>query len=135
GSGKPIVSRPAELRCLSRHIEPIDVRNVETEVARTSGLASVSMHLLASAFRQLGWRLAGARPRQRLSTIIGLDLGIRSAIRPVFRNLVSSVTVDAMTDELHDRRGLVRCLSERLNSGIERGDGWVIVELARLGRR
>jgi hypothetical protein len=81
------------------------------------GLPSLSMSVLASVFRAIN-RLAPPGSRDNFAAGIGIDLGLRGPFGPIFRNLMSLVTVRARPEELAEREALIRSLSRQMREAL-----------------
>jgi hypothetical protein len=115
GSGEEDKPRKGELRIAGRVIEPDQVRGIRQRAIAVCGLPSLSMTILASAFRAV--RALGPPERntgRRYMAGIGLDLNLRASGEALFQNLLGLVAINARPEELADREGLVRMLSQQM---------------------
>lgn len=136
GNGLQTLEGPPVYRCLTRSLDKATTRNLEAHAAKACGFASLSMSLLAGAYRSI-WagRSSDADAHELLAAGVGIDLGLRRSQRLVFSNLVSVVPVYAFSDELGDRDELVRILSRRLRERIQRSNDWSLIHLTSMLRR
>jgi hypothetical protein len=104
-------------------------REISSSVAAACRFPALSMALLASVFRtgrQLGF---STEPQCRITTGIGLELGLRDDNGPLFQNLSSVVPLAARSTELDDREQLTRALNAQLRERLARHYDLGLVEL------
>jgi len=115
--GQPQRSRPGavQLRIATRQLDIAETKALQTHVVSVCGFPSLSMALMASAFRVIH-RLSPQRANGEGSCVagIGVDLGLRGKKELTFQNLVSVVPVSAKLEDLGDRDNLVRNLSRQM---------------------
>jgi hypothetical protein len=110
-----------QLSIATRSLTADQTRLLQSNLAKISGVLSLSMGILASSFRaidRLGDRQANTGCR--LAAGIGLDLGLRSDGLPSFCNLMSVLPVSVRPEDLSDRGILVRNLCHQLRDCLER---------------
>jgi hypothetical protein len=136
GTGEEDKPRCVNLRIVTRTIDPDLTRAIQRRGVELCGLPSVSMTILACAFRAL--RELGPETRnadRNYVAGIGLDLGVRGNGQAILQNLLSVVPITAQPGDLADRDGLVRALSrqmrDRLDSKVDLG----VLRLARVFER
>jgi len=115
GRANPSGAKLMEQRIVVRQLKAAQTLALQARVVRVCGFPSLSMALMASAFRALD-RLSSPRVNGGDSCIagIGVDLGLRAKKELTFQNLVSVVPIRAPLEELRDRDNLVRFLSRQL---------------------
>lgn len=118
--GNEVFFRGAKLGVASREIDRERTRGVQAHLARWGGVPSLSMAILASAFRAIG-RLGPGEQNVGRNFVagIGLDLGLRSGRSPSFQNLMSVVPLSACAEDLENREDLVCILSNQLRARLE----------------
>jgi hypothetical protein len=111
GNG-PVQARIATV-CLAEDA----TRALQAHTTQAGGLPSLSLVVLASAFRAVG-RLAPAvgAVGRRVLTGIGIDLGRRGRRELTFQNLVSLVPLSVRLEDLADRDGLLRALGVQMRA-------------------
>ena len=128
------VCSPQPLGFLSRELDREQTRSLAANVARACGFPGLSMALLASVFRA-GQQTGLAQPAgARLTTGIGLDLGLRGAGEPLFDNLSSVVPIVAQSDQLLCRRELTQALNAQLRDRLQRRIDLGVIALSDLFR-
>jgi hypothetical protein len=134
--GRP-TAEPAQVRFAVRRLDEGQTRALRDRVIRVCGFPSLSMALVASAFRVV----AGLSPQRRagshnLIVGIGVDLGLRGEQGPIFQNLTSLLPLRARSEDLADRDGLLRQLTGQFRERLEnRFDLGTLRAVGRLNRR
>jgi hypothetical protein len=137
GGEQGIRPRRSGLRITMREIGSDETRRIRTRVVRECGLPSLSMAILASAFRairQLGPQEHNADRRYMAG--IGLDLRTGNGDREaLLQNLLSVVAINALTDQLDDRGGLLRYLNAQMRDRLEKKIDLGALRVTRLFQR
>jgi hypothetical protein len=130
GTGEEDKPRQVHLRIATRVLEPDAVRAIHAHSGRLCGLPSMSMTILACAFRAIQ-RLAPAERNAERNYIagIGLDMNLRRQERAVLQNLMSVVPVFARPQELADRDELIRVLSRQIRQRVQAKIDWGVLRL------
>jgi hypothetical protein len=131
GSGEEDKPRKGALRIAGRVIEPDQVRAIRQRAIAVCGLPSLSMTILAGAFRAV--RALGPPERntgRRYMAGIGLDLNLRASGEALFQNLLGLVAINARPEELADREGLVRMLSQQMRDRLVQRHDTGVMRLA-----
>ncbi|HUG92612.1 MAG TPA: condensation domain-containing protein [Planctomycetaceae bacterium] len=123
---------PVRFEMAARSLSVDESQRVSARSAQICGVPSVSMALLAAAFRALG-RHTSERPLRRRSFLagIGVDLGNRGRQSLAFQNLMSIVPLRAGWRDLDDYERLVRLLHEQFRSRLRNAADLGLLELAR----
>jgi hypothetical protein len=127
---------PGPGRLAVRSLTAADTERLAARLRKLCGYESVAPAVLASAFRATSActpRRYG--PRARCRTSVPISLRPAAAVQPIFRNLVSTVTVSAAREELADRDRLTRALNARVRDGLRRGEDLGALQLLALDRR
>ncbi len=123
--------RQVHLNVATRSLDSEATRAIHAQAVKLCGLPSLSMAILASAFRAMGQLGPSDRNGQRNYVAgIGLDLNLRSGGNPLFQNLLSIVPISARPQELASRPELVQLLSRQFRSRLESRIDLGIVRLA-----
>jgi hypothetical protein len=132
----PDSTGPPSLRFASRCVEAEPTRAIRAGVVGLCGYPSVSMAILASAFRAIA-RLSPFRwPQRRQFTAgIGMDLNLRAGHAPAFQNLMSLVPIAAEPEDLDDRDRLVRMLSGQMRQRIDERIDLGVLRMVGMCRR
>lgn len=121
----PEPAGPAALHIAARTLEREETAALRARVIALCGFPSLSMAMLASAFRAIGQLAPSSHHGGHLVAGIGVGLDLHAREAPAFQNLTSLVPIRAERDDLADRDALVRVLSaqmrERLATGIDLG--------------
>jgi long-chain acyl-CoA synthetase len=127
---------PGQLRIVGRCLGEHETTALQSRVVEVCGYPSLSMALVASAFRAIG-RLSPQRWPGGCNLVagIGVDLGLRGHTRPIFQNLVSLVPIRARSENLEDRDELVQILSRQLLERLEQDADLGMVQLVTLFSR
>jgi hypothetical protein len=122
GNATQAGTTPGEVGMTARCLDAGATAAVQRRVQALGGMPSLSMTILASAFRAVG-RLAGARQGRTdfFHAGIGVDLGLRGRHGPLLGNLMSMVSLMARAGDLAERDALVRQLSAQLRHRIANG--------------
>jgi hypothetical protein len=134
--GRP-TAEPAQVRFAVRRLDEEQTRALRDRAIHVCGFPSLSMALVASAFRAV----ADLSPQRRagshnLIVGIGVDLGLRGEQGPIFQNLTSLLPLRARSEDLADRDGLLRQLTGQLRERLEnRFDLGTLRAVGRLNRR
>jgi hypothetical protein len=106
---------PGLTRVAARRLNEKETAVLQERMQRAGGLPSLSLGVLASAFRTVA-RLTPNHDRRSnvLHAGIGVDLGMRASGSPQLGNLMSMVPLFANLTGLHDRDGLVRALNGQM---------------------
>jgi hypothetical protein len=112
------------LRSLGRE----ETERLGARLRKLCGYESMAAALLASGFRATA-ACASRRfgDNARCRTFVPLNLRGPADLRPIFRNLLSRVTVSAAPAELADRDGLTRAINAQVRDALRRGEdlGWL----------
>jgi hypothetical protein len=135
-------TRPARVQfgIITRALDADAARTLEGRVRAVCGLPSISMAGLAAAFRAID-RLTGRADGRgdHFAAGIGIDLGLRGAQGPLFRNLMSLVPIHARADDLADPDRLLRYLTsqmrDRLTNDVDLGMLRLLTLFSRQPRR
>jgi hypothetical protein len=138
--GEPRATRgaqgPVKFPMKSARLEADAVRRLAARSTEICGFPSLSMALLAGAFRALGRETRQPRSlRRNFIAGLGVDLGLRGRDGPLFRNLMSIVPLRARWSELEDYDELVRMLSQQFRQRLNRSADLGLVMLARFVSR
>jgi long-chain acyl-CoA synthetase len=116
GRDAPASAGQVRLRVITRRFSPAQTEALEARVLRVCGLPSLSMAILASAFRVLA-RLA-ARRGGAAGRFLGAGLGVAlrpgKSTEPLLQNVTSLLPVAAQQEQLGDRDELLRALNEQM---------------------
>jgi hypothetical protein len=115
GTGEEDKPRCVRLRIATRSAGAELSRAIRERSWRLCGLPSMSMSILACAFRAI-WQL-GSKDRnagRNYIAGIGLDMNLRRSEQALLQNLLSVVPVFARPEELINRDGLIRGLCQQL---------------------
>jgi hypothetical protein len=127
---------PVQLRIVTRCLEAAVVQALRARVIRVCGFPSLSMALIASAFRAIEHLALEPSPRKdNFIAGIGIDLGQRGRAGPIFQNLASLVPIRARTAELADRDELLRLLSGQLRDRLGQRIDLGVLQLTLLFNR
>ncbi|MCI0359216.1 MAG: hypothetical protein L0211_12120 [Planctomycetaceae bacterium] len=135
GTGEEDKPRIVSLQILARTLDPELTRAIQAASARVCGFPSLSMSILASAFRAI--RSLGPESRNADRTYIagiGLELGLRRG-QALLQNLSSIVPITARPAELADHSGLLRSLSRQMRDRLESRIDLGILRLAHAFQR
>jgi hypothetical protein len=114
-TGDEDAPRHVKLQIATRQLGPHETQALHARIVRLCGFPSLSMGILASAFRAIRRLAPEARNAGRNYVAgIGLDMGLRDGDSLLFQNLTSVVPIGAGPEELEDRDELVRTLSRQL---------------------
>jgi hypothetical protein len=131
GSAGHSSNHAGPLRLVARRLDATTTAAVQSRVQALGGMPSLSMTILASAFRAVR-RLTG--PQQGRTDIfhagIGVDLGLRGRGGPLLGNLTSLVSILAGASDLAERDALARLLSGQLRRRIAEGADLGMLRLA-----
>jgi hypothetical protein len=144
GKGDEDKPRTPRLRIATRAIEPDLTRAISAASTRLCGLPSLSMTILAAAFRAI--QALGPQDRnagRNYIAGIGLDLSLRGGgplgaglpTPPLMQNLLSVVPVTAAPAELADRDTLIRALSRQMRDRLESKIDLGVLRLAHTFQR
>jgi hypothetical protein len=124
------------VRIALRSLGRADTDRLAARLRKLCGYESLAAAVLASGFRATAActpRRYG--PRARCRTFTPINLRHPSARRPIFRNLLSAVTVSAAREELADRDRLTRALNAQVRDGLRRGEDLGLLRMLALLRR
>ena len=136
GKGDEDKPRTPKLRIATRTIEPELTRAIAAASTRLCGLPSLSMTILAAAFRAI--QALGPQSRnadRNYIAGIGLDLNLRGGGQALLQNLLSVVPVTATPNELADQGALIRLLSRQMRDRLESKIDLGVLRLAHAFQR
>lgn len=136
GTGEEDKPRNVSVQILSRTLEPDLTRALQTASARLCGFPSLSMTILASAFRAI--RSLGPESRnadRNYVAGIGLELGLRRGSQALLQNVSSVVPITARPAELSDRNELIRSLTRQMRDRLEAKIDLGVLRLAHAFQR
>jgi len=123
--------RKLPLAVAARTLDPEVTRGLEAASIAACGFPSLSMTVLASAFRAIQRLGPESRNAERNYIAgIGLDLGMRRGGGALLQNLLSIVPITARAADLADRAGLIRQLSGQMRERLEKRIDLGILRLA-----
>jgi hypothetical protein len=127
--------RPARLALTTRRLDAGQTRTLE-EALQRQGIPSLSMAVLASAFRMIR-RLAGPQARGRyFCTGVGVELAINRAQAAGLQNLTSLVPIVVPPEDVQDRDHLACTLAAQLRQRLAADtDLGILAGAALLNRR
>ncbi len=119
--GRPIRDdgKPLRFGIAARSLAPCETSALTSRVVRVCGFPSLSMAILASAFRAIDRLATAGRASRNFVAGIGIDLGPRDRSASLFQNMLSLVPICARQQEIGDRDQLLRMLSRQLKDRLE----------------
>lgn len=121
----PEPAGPARLQIATRTMQREETAALRARIIALCGFPSLSMAILASAFRAIGQLGPSSDRGGHFVAGIGVGLDLHAGETPVLGNLTSVIPIRAEREELDNRDALVRMLSaqmrERLATGIDLG--------------
>jgi len=136
GTGEEDKPRRVKLRIATRTIDPDVTRAIQLRGVELCGLPSLSMTILACAFRAI--RALGPESRNASRNYvagIGLDVNVRGNGQALLQNMASVVPITARPGDLTDRDLLVRALSRQMRDRLESKIDLGVLRLARVFQR
>jgi hypothetical protein len=131
GCGVPAGSGPVKVRLATRSLDAEAMAALQRRLQAAGGMQSMSMALLASAFRAVARLASKDNGRTDLFHAgIGVDLGLRRPGGPLFANLMSMVPLFVRSRDLADRDQLVRLLSKQLRDQLATGADLAMLRFA-----
>jgi hypothetical protein len=123
-------------RIATRRLEAAPMQALQARIAQICGVPSLSMAVLACAFRAVA-RLAGpSAAGGYFNAGIGMDLGLSRADGPTLHNLATLVPLRAEHADLAERDTLMLMLSRQLRAHLAAGiDLGILEHAAVFGRR
>jgi hypothetical protein len=120
------------LRSLARE----DTQHLCARLRKLCGFESIAAALLASSFRATA-ACASRRysDRTRCRAFVPLNMRQAGDLRPIFRNMMSVVTVSAARAELADRDGLAKDVNAQVRNALRRGEDLGVLQSLWLSRR
>jgi len=141
-SDQGIRPRRSNLQIATREIAEGQARAIRARVVRSCGLPSLSMAILASAFRGIqALGPQGHNADRRYMAGIGMDLRDSQGARgdggdgPLLQNLLSVVAINAMPDKLAERDELIRYLNAQMRDRLEKKIDLGVLRVTRLFQR
>jgi hypothetical protein len=128
---------PGQLRILRRRIDASGLQALQARLRRHSGLPSLSMAILASAFRSIAALSASqGRDNRFLCAALGVALPADRGAGPLLQNITSLLPLLATVEEAADRDRLTCALHKQMRERIASGIDLGLLELtAYFGRR
>jgi hypothetical protein len=129
-------SGAVSFRLAARRLEPAATSALAAHTVRTCGVPSLSMAVLASAFRAVAQLAGPAAKGGYVNAGIGMDLGLSRGDGPALHNLATLVPLRADRADLADRDALMQMLSRQLRSHLAADiDLGILEHSAVFGRR
>jgi len=141
-SEQGIRPRRSDLQVTTREVAADQARSIRARIVRSCGLPTLSMAILASAFRAI--RALGPQNHnadRRYMAGIGMDLRTSPGVQqtdgqsPLLQNLLSVVAINAMPDKLADRDELVRYLNAQMRDRLEKKIDLGVLRVTRVFQR